>query len=142
MARYAAEVAAAAGVVVQSLECDTELRVADLSPDFFAAFKQLAPFGNGNAEPIFLSFGLRLAAAPKFFGERHVRFEVEDVNGSRRFGAVAWGRRIDWASRVRELAWAQGARIDLAYKLHLNRHKDWGGWELEVVDLRPATHSA
>jgi single-stranded-DNA-specific exonuclease len=37
---------------------------------------------------------------------------------------------------VRTLALDAGSRIDLAYRLRMNEHPDFGGLELEVVDLR------
>jgi single-stranded-DNA-specific exonuclease len=140
MVRYAAEAAATTGIPIPTLGCDTDLHLTDLTREFFASYDQLAPFGNGNPEPIFVSLDLRLASPPKFFGDRHVRLDIEDANGTARFKAVAWGRRTDWVARVRDLNWTQGSRIDLAYKLRLNRHKDFGGWEFEVLDLRPASN--
>ena len=41
-----------------------------------------------------------------------------------------------WAERVRSLALNSGNRIDLAYRLRMNEHPDFGGLELEIVDLR------
>ena len=143
MESYAAGLAEAAGKPVETLACDVELGLRELSAEFFLALEQLGPFGNGNPEPLFVTRSLRLAVDPKFFGERHLRLVVEDADGGdagseRRFAAVAWGRRTDWAALARSLNWAKGNRVDLAYRLRLNRHKDWGGWEMEVVAMRPA----
>jgi len=121
----------------ERMECDAELRLGEINPDFLTAFEQLGPFGNGNAEPVFVSFGVRLAAALKVVKERHLRVSVEDGDGAW-FGGMAWARRTDWAARATEEGWKQGDLVDLAYRLHRNWHPDFGGWELEIVALRSA----
>jgi single-stranded-DNA-specific exonuclease len=37
---------------------------------------------------------------------------------------------------VRTFGLDQGSRIDLAYRLRMNEHPEFGGLELEIVDLR------
>jgi single-stranded-DNA-specific exonuclease len=117
-------------------ECDTELRLAEITPDFLAALEQLGPFGMGNSEPIFLSRGVRLAVALKIVKERHLRLSVEDPNNGRRFSGMAWSRQTDWAALATAQRWGQGDSLDLAYHLRRNWHPEFGGWELEVVSLR------
>jgi len=125
------------GEAVEVLECDAALRLGEITPVFLQTLEQLGPFGNGNAEPVFVSEGVRLAAAPKVVKERHLRVAVEDTDGAR-FGGMAWGRRVDWAARAREEGWVEGNLVDVAYRLHRNWHPDFGGWELEVVGMRGA----
>ena len=124
------------GEAVEVLECDAALRLGEITPVFLQTLEQLGPFGNGNAEPVFVSEGVRLAA-PKVVKERHLRVAVEDTDGAR-FGGMAWGRRVDWAARAREEGWVEGNLVDVAYRLHRNWHPDFGGWELEVVGMRGA----
>ena len=126
------------GPVTEELECDAEVRLGDLTPDFLAALEQLGPFGNGNAEPVFVSKGVRLTTALKVIKERHLRLSVEDVADGKRFGGMAWSRRTDWAALAQKERWAEGDWIDLAYRLRRNWHPDFGGWELEVVAIRAA----
>jgi single-stranded-DNA-specific exonuclease len=120
------------------LECDAEVRLGELSPDFLVSLEQLGPFGNGNTEPVFVSHGVRLAAALKVIKERHLRLYLEDATDGVRFGGMAWGRRTDWAAQARTEAWVEGDLLDLAYRLRRNWHPDFGGWELEVIAMRPA----
>ena len=119
-----------------ALECDAELRLGEITPEFLQTLELLGPFGNGNPEPLFTSMGVRLAAALKVVKERHLRVSVEDAVDSVRFGGMAWGRRTDWAARAREEGWSQGDLVDMAYRLHRNWHPDFGGWELEIVAMR------
>jgi single-stranded-DNA-specific exonuclease len=123
---------------IEELECDAELRLSDLTPDFLATLEQLGPFGNGNPEPVFVSKAVRLTTALKVIKERHLRLSVEDGADGKRFGGMAWSRRTDWAALARNEGWAQGDWIDLAYRLRRNWHPDFAGWELEVVAIRSA----
>jgi single-stranded-DNA-specific exonuclease len=124
--------------VAPEMECDAELRLSDITPGFLGWIERLGPYGNGNGEPLFLSQGLRLTAAPKVVKERHLRVAVEDTDSDSRFGGMAWSRRTNWAECAQAWGLAQGALVDLAYRLRKNRHPDFGGWELEIVALRPA----
>jgi single-stranded-DNA-specific exonuclease len=124
--------------VAEELECDAEVRLGDLTPDFLVALEQLGPFGNGNAEPVFVSKGVRLTAALKVIKERHLRLSVEDGEGGKRFGGMAWSRRTDWAAMAQNYGWSRGDWIDLAYRLRRNWHPDYAGWELEVIAIRSA----
>ena len=56
--------------VEDEIACDAELQLAELTPEFLATLEQLGPFGAGNAEPIFVSYGVRLAAALKTVEEQ------------------------------------------------------------------------
>jgi len=127
----------AGDLVIPDMECDAELRLADLTPDFLAWLERLGPFGIGNREPLFLSHGLRLTAPLKVIKDRHLRVAVEDADGSAQFGGMAWSRRTNWAESAATWGLAPGALVDLAYRLHKNRHPDFGGWELEILSLRP-----
>jgi single-stranded-DNA-specific exonuclease len=124
------------------MECDAELRLSDITPDFLAWLERLGPFGNSNGEPLFLSHDLRLTAAFKVVKDRHLRVAVEDPDGDARFGGMAWSRRTNWAELAQTWGLGPGALVDLAYRLRKNRHPDFGGWELEIVALRPALSAA
>lgn len=116
------------------LQADATVRLADLTPAFFAAYQRLEPFGNGNPEPVFVVADIRLAAPVRILSDRHLALQVEEPETGRRFRATAWTRRIDWVARARAEAWTQGTRLDLAFRLRRNWHPDFGGWELEVTE--------
>ncbi len=122
------------------LHGDTAVRLGDLTPAFFAAYQRLEPFGNGNPEPIFVAENLRLSAPVRILADRHLALRVEDPGSGRSFRATAWTRRTDWIARMRAESWAEGTRLDLAFRLRRNWHPDFGGWELEVVEAQlPST---
>ncbi len=86
----------------------------------------------GNEEPVFIARNLVLDAPPQIMKEEHIRLRLRDDQTVMK--ALGWR----WAERVRALALDGGSRIDLAYRLRMNDHPDFGGLELEIVDLRPA----
>ena len=120
------------------LDCDAEIQLSDLTPDFLTWLERLGPFGNGNGEPLFVSRGLRLTTAFKVVKDRHLRLSVEDANDGAKFGGMAWSRRTNWAECAANWNLQQGSRVDIAFRLNKNRHPDFGGWELEIVEIRPA----
>ena len=137
MVRYAAT--AQDGVeVVEELACDAEVRLGELTEAFLAALEQMGPFGNGNAEPVFVSRGVRLSLALKVIKEKHLRVTVEDAADGVCFGGMAWSRRMDWAAVAQDEGWSKGDLMDLAYRLRRNWHPTYGGWELEIVGIRPS----
>lgn len=119
----------------ETLRFDLELRFAEITRELLGTLEQLAPFGLGNPDPVFVTRGARLVAAPRIFAERHVRLSLEDQDRGGRFGGVAWGRRSSWAEQAREQGWAAGDCFDVGYHLRRNWHPDFGGWELEIVAL-------
>jgi single-stranded-DNA-specific exonuclease len=120
----------------ESVDCDAELQLSDLTPDFLTALQQLGPFGIGNPEPVFVSYGVRLASAFRVIKERHLKLSVEDALDGVRFGGMAWSRRTDWAAEAQRKAWKQGDLLDLAYRMRHNWHPDFGGWELEILAVQ------
>jgi single-stranded-DNA-specific exonuclease len=137
MVQYAAQWQDGAEVV-EKLECDAEVRLGELTVSFFAALEQMGPFGNGNAEPVFISKGVRLAMDLRVVKERHLRLAVEDTEDGVRFGGMAWSRQTDWAAMAQDEGWSRGDLVDLAYRVRKNWHPDFGGWELEVIGIRPS----
>jgi single-stranded-DNA-specific exonuclease len=120
---------------VEELRFDLELRFAEITSDLLGTLEQLAPFGLGNPDPIFVTRSARLLTPPRILADRHVRLSFQDHDGNGRFSGVAWGRRTSWAERSRQQNWLPGDSFDIAYHLRRNWHPDFGGWELEVIAL-------
>ena len=121
-----------------------ELRsVAELAPvertrALFDWVARCAPFGAGNPEPLFLIRGLVLGAAPRVIQERHVCLPLTTQVEGRPLSAMGWSRagRVVWAERAESLRLAAGSDVDAVCRLRENMHPQYGGYELELVDLR------
>ncbi|SEF64689.1 exonuclease RecJ [Bryocella elongata] len=137
MQGYAAEHSPDPGAA-EVVQYDGDLSLAEVTPEFLAALERLAPFGNGNEEPVWRSAGVRLAAPPRTVAQKHLRLRVEDPDTGVAFTGVAWTRRTNWAELAADEGWQQGDAMDLLYRLHRNWKPGFAGWELEIVAARRA----
>jgi len=118
------------------LECDVEVGLEELTPEFYGWLERCGPFGVGNREPVLLTRRARLAAEVRVIKERHVCLDV--VAGDARFSALGWSRgNLEWTARCQEMELAAGACVDLAYRLRAKSNPYYPGLELELVDLQP-----
>jgi single-stranded-DNA-specific exonuclease len=132
------------------VKIQAELALDRITPVLAGWIKKLEPLGHGNPEPVFVARGARLLAAPRVMKERHLRLELAqepeaDGNGATPATAVRPGssgamRAVGWglAERAMELRLEQGSLIDVAYRIRENDHPDFGGLEIEMVDVRSA----
>lgn len=96
---------------------DAEVELRELSPRLAGELERLAPFGNGNPEPVLLTRRMR-AVGTRLVGDgTHLRLVVSD--GAQTADVIAFRG----GDRVELLAFTQ-ARIDLAYTVELDRWRD------------------
>ena len=111
------------------IACDAELPLDRITPALFRNLRLLEPTGNGNQEPVFVTANARLAAEPRYLKEQHVRLQLSE--GTAAYAALGWR----WGDRVRAMQVQTGDRLAVAYKLRENEHPEYGGLELEIVDI-------
>jgi single-stranded-DNA-specific exonuclease len=116
------------------LRCHAVLPLDQITEALFSWLRRLEPVGNGNEEPIFVVYNVRLAAPIRAIKDRHVCLQLAQGARGASWSALGW----DWAARVQALGLEQGSVIHLAYKLRQNQHPEYGGLELEIADLAPA----
>jgi single-stranded-DNA-specific exonuclease len=119
-------------ILERRLDCSAELPLHQIDTSFYQSLRLLEPYGMGNEEPVFIARNLLLDEPPQIMKEEHIRMRLRDDQTVMK--ALGWR----WAERVRALGLDTGSRIDLAYRLRMNEHPDFGGLELEIVDLRLA----
>ncbi len=127
------------------LRIHAELPLDRITPVLAGWLRKLEPLGHGNPEPIFVARRVRLVSAPRVMKERHIRLELaQDPDRSQTPGLAVPGstlRAVGWglAARVAELALGSGSLIDLAYRIRENDHPEFGGLEVEIAGIEPAT---
>jgi single-stranded-DNA-specific exonuclease len=116
------------------LRCHAVLPLDQITDALYGWLRRLEPLGNGNEEPIFVAYNVRIAAPARATKDRHVCLQlVQGVRGAA-WSALGW----DWAARVQALGLEQGSVVHIAYKLRQNQHPEYGGLELEIADLARA----
>jgi single-stranded-DNA-specific exonuclease len=145
------------------LRIHAELPLDRITPVLAGWLRKLEPFGHGNPEPIFIARSARLLAPPRIMKAQHLRLELAQDSlaqnatsssappiatppsgASARLPAsatpIATIRAVGWnlAERAIELQLVQGSLIDLAYRIRENDHPDFGGLEIEILDMKPA----
>jgi single-stranded-DNA-specific exonuclease len=118
----------------RDLHIHAELPLDQVTAVLAGWLRKLEPLGHGNPEPIFMARNTRIVSAPRIMKDRHLRLELAD-DGTGATRAVGW----DMAARSAELGLAQDVRIDVAYRMRENLHPDFGGLEVELAGVRPAT---
>ena len=129
--------------MVPQIQCDVEVDGADLTRELVGWIDRCAPFGMGNPEPVFLTRGLRLSAAPRIIKEQHVSLPLGRSVDGRSLNAMGWSRsgQVSWAERVFQMGLIAGSSIDVVYRLRENQHPIYGGLELDLLDVRASSVS-
>jgi single-stranded-DNA-specific exonuclease len=120
---------------------DAEVRLSELTQEFFDWLNRCGPFGIGNREPVWMTRGLTLAAPVRFIKERHICLQLQHEGESPQFSGLGWSREVDWPSRCAELDLQKGSLLDVVYRLKAKTNPQFPGLELEVVDLRRSAPS-
>ena len=133
------------------LRIHAELPLDRITPVLAGWLRKLEPLGHGNPEPLFIARRARLLAPPRIMKERHVRLELaqeaeSSAAASGQHSAVVAGssgavRAVGWdlAARVMSLALNQDSMIDLVYRIRENEHPEYGGIEVEIAGIEPAS---
>jgi single-stranded-DNA-specific exonuclease len=119
-------------LLVSKIKVDCQLSVGQLNMDYYQAVSQLAPFGMGNPEPVFLLSGVRVVRIDQVGGDgQHLKLFLDDpatplvervpveVIG---FGLGEWSKKI-----------LPGDLLDIIFSLSLDT---WGGRKRIVLRLK------
>ncbi len=110
------------------LDIDAEVTLPDLTGDTFQAIQQLAPFGQGNPPPTFLSRRVEVIDCRTIGGNgTHLRIKLKQ-------GGTVWdGVGFGMGNYLSEAS----SLLDIVYNLEIDR---WGGKErlrLNILDFAP-----
>jgi single-stranded-DNA-specific exonuclease len=124
------------------ISIDAELLLGSVTPELLNSLGKLEPFGHGNPEPVFSSCGVSLLMPPRILKEKHIKLRVNQrlPNAKASFNYEAVGWRM--AERAQAAGLQPGDNLDVAYKIGLNFHPDFGGLELTLEDFRKSVPAA
>jgi single-stranded-DNA-specific exonuclease len=109
---------------------DGPLTFGNISSQVVSELNTLAPFGPGNAKPIFHTAGVQIVDGPRLLKERHLK--VSFRQDGRTFRAIHWNA----ADREGALT-NQKDGVELAFSLEQNEFQGATYLELRVEDFRP-----
>ena len=123
-----------AQVLTPKLKIEAELNFSELNVDLAEDISKLAPFGQHNPQPRFVSYGLRLDDVILMgFESQHIklRLSASDANGKTNyFWALAFGGAETYKG------YQIGDMLDLVYYLEINSFNGRQEAQLKIVDMR------
>ena len=119
-----------AGLTAPPIQLDTDLPLAQLTEGLMHQIDRLEPFGQGNAEPLFLARNARLDGVPRRVGQDGAHLSLRLRDGARAFKAIAFrlGPRAD------ELR--PGTPIHVAFRPVWNTFRGRTSLELQILDFQ------
>jgi single-stranded-DNA-specific exonuclease len=102
--------------LVPELRVDAEVSLSAATPDLEALLRHFEPFGAGNATPVLMARGVRLAAPPRVVGQSHLKLRL--VADGAELEAIGW----EMGGLAPELA--PGTPFDVAFRLERD---EWNG---------------
>ena len=117
-----------------TLDVDAVLDFKDVNFDFYRQLKRFAPFGPGNARPVFCTFRVYDYGTSKVVGrgQEHIKLELVDNKSNTVMNGIAFGQ----SSQARLLKTKQA--FDIVYSIEENTHKR-GDVQLQIEDIRPSS---
>jgi single-stranded-DNA-specific exonuclease len=115
-------------MLIPQIHVDVEVKLSELTPQFFHIIKQFAPFGPGNLRPNFIVRNAEIVGYPKIVGKDHLKFRVRTNTGF--IDAIAFGM----GSRMGELTGL--ARYDIVFSIEENEYRGTITPQLRIADFR------
>ncbi|MCF0195880.1 MAG: single-stranded-DNA-specific exonuclease RecJ [Bacteroidaceae bacterium] len=115
-----------------TLQIDAHLSFKDISRRFHSEIRRFAPFGPGNAKPIFCTEHVYDYGTSKVVGreQEHIKLELVDNQSNNVMNGIAFGQ----SSQARYIKSKRS--FDIAYTIEENTHKR-GELQLLIEDIRP-----
>ena len=110
--------------LVPTIEVDAEIKLNDITRKMIHEIKALAPFGEGNSEPIFCARSLKVSDS-QIVGDRHLKLRVRKEGKS--FEAIGFGLAGKYP--------LNGKIINMVFSPELNRWKGYERIQLRIIDL-------
>ncbi|MES2380562.1 MAG: single-stranded-DNA-specific exonuclease RecJ [Bacteroidota bacterium] len=111
------------------IEYDTEIAFRAITPKFFSVLKQFAPFGPGNASPIFMTRNVWDVGDVTIVGNNHLRLSLTHEEGGRIYKAIGFGLGEHY-NKV-----AQGISFDICYYIEENHFNGHVNLQLNIKDI-------
>lgn len=112
------------------IEIDAEVRFSDLNKETYKQIQRLAPFGEGNPSPTFLSRNVEVATF-RHIGENGHHLKLTLKQGNRLWNAIAF-RIGESLSKVLHLP------LDFVYNLEVDNWQGADSLRINIIDFKPS----
>ncbi|MGF1573585.1 MAG: single-stranded-DNA-specific exonuclease RecJ [Sumerlaeia bacterium] len=112
-----------------TLNIDACLQPGEFTWELHKSIQKLEPFGQDNAEPVFMLEGVETVGSPRLVGQNHLKLQLR-YNGVN-FSAIGF-------NKGELLPLCEAGKLDVAGKLKENTWQGRVSLELELLDLRPS----
>ena len=120
-----------------TINIDAHVRLTTLTGANFQFFQDLAPYGEGNPAPIFITKGVQVMEATRLGNQgQHLRLRLK--HGGAMWDAMAFGQGEAWQALPRKEGQDETDLLDVVYSVGLNQ---WNGREtmrMIIHDFRSA----
>ncbi|MFC1884719.1 single-stranded-DNA-specific exonuclease RecJ [Thermodesulfobacteriota bacterium] len=110
--------------LIPSLDIDAEVPTADVGFEMIHQINELAPFGEGNPEPVLLSRSMKVVES-RVVGQDHLKLTVSKEG--RTFEAIGFG--------MAEMQPLFGEMLDMVFTPQINRWQGYESVQLRIVDF-------
>ena len=114
----------------ESLRVDCQVTTAEISVDSVSQINLLAPFGNGNPNPLFMISGVQLAGIYPVSDGKHLRIKVKNGSG--------YLQGVMFNVSPKEFAYNIGDYIDLTANLSIYQSDMGNMVSVKIKEVRPA----
>lgn len=112
-----------------TINIDAHVRLSSLNEENLRFFQNLAPYGEANPTPIFITKGVKVMEALRIGAHvQHMKFRLKQ--GDVTWDAVAFGHADTWQGNANTL--------DVVYSVGLNQWRGRSNLRMVIQDLRPA----
>ncbi len=119
--------------LIPKLHIDAEITFDQMNAQFFAALKDLAPFGPGNMRPVFVSYDLKPYGEITIVGHNHLKAKFKQ--NSIVLDAIGYNLG-HFADQINQ----PGAKVHCAYVLEENKWNGKTTIQMRLKDVEVSTH--
>jgi single-stranded-DNA-specific exonuclease len=118
-------------MLVQEIDIDSVIQLKDITSSFFNVLKQIAPFGPGNLNPVFIAKNVRDTGSSRIVGNNHLKLNIAQDELTR-FGFDAIGFQLgDFHPIV-----SRKIPFDIAFTIEENVWNGKVSLQLNIKDIR------
>jgi len=121
--------------LIPKLKIEMELNFSDLNLSLAEEISKLAPYGQNNPQPRFVSYDLRLDDVMTMgFDNQHIKIRFSQLKRDSRSTQFFWGIAFGGTEHYKN--YSVGDRVNLVYYLEINEFNSRREVQLKIIDIK------